>query len=62
MNKEVTVYTTCRMCGRKLKSEESRVLGFGPTCYAKYKKQMRRKKRLIENGVLHDEAAGGVSK
>lgn len=31
---EDTVF--CRRCGRKLKSELAKQLGFGPSCYKKY--------------------------
>lgn len=34
MDKEDTVF--CRRCGRKLKSEQARQLGFGASCYKKY--------------------------
>ena len=29
----------CRRCGRKLKDENSKKLGYGKVCYAKIKKQ-----------------------
>lgn len=29
-------HPVCIRCGRKLKTEESRELGFGPTCYKKW--------------------------
>lgn len=56
------LYTTCRMCGRKLKSEESQIIGFGPTCYAKYKARQRKKTRLIIFGDGDDETTGGTGK
>ena len=57
------IYTTCRLCGRKLKSAESQILGFGPTCYSHYKKQHARKKKLIDfDGEHYDEVPGGLSK
>lgn len=31
-------FEVCRRCGRKLKSKESKILGFGPNCYKKYLK------------------------
>lgn len=61
MNNE-PVFTTCKMCGRKLKSEQSQIHGFGPTCYAKYIRMQRKKKRLISFGDLHDTSTGGISK
>ena len=30
------LYETCLRCGRKLKNEESRKLGFGKVCWEKY--------------------------
>ena len=38
----------CFRCGRILKSEESMVLGFGPTCYKKWVEEKPKLKRLIE--------------
>ena len=32
MNKQ---YTHCLRCGRKLRTEKTKQLGYGPTCYAK---------------------------
>ena len=29
------IHTVCIRCGRKLRTPESRELGFGPTCYKK---------------------------
>lgn len=35
----------CKRCGRKLKNNESQLLGYGPGCYKKYiKEQMKREK------------------
>ena len=30
-------YTKCIKCGRRLRTEESQELGFGPVCYKKWK-------------------------
>lgn len=32
-------YEICKRCGRKLKSQESKILGYGPSCYKKYLKE-----------------------
>lgn len=29
----------CKRCGRKLKSNESKLLGYGPTCYKRMLKE-----------------------
>lgn len=31
----------CRRCGRKLKSDESKALGFGPTCYKRFMEETK---------------------
>lgn len=36
-------YYKCLRCGRKLKSEESKQIGFGKTCYKKYMSEDNRK-------------------
>lgn len=43
MNKEEHTHI-CRRCGRKLRSAESQERGMGPSCYAKYMAEDRRKK------------------
>lgn len=47
-----TVY--CRRCGRKLKSEQAKELGFGPSCYKKHiaqtTKSNRKKLFVLEDG------------
>lgn len=37
-------YGQCLRCGRKLKTEESRLLGMGKTCYKKYMTENTHKK------------------
>ena len=32
----IELHEYCLRCGRKLKSEESKLLGFGKTCWEKY--------------------------
>lgn len=41
---EAESFGTCRMCGRKLKSEASKRLGMGPVCFRKYQSQSNHKK------------------
>lgn len=52
LQQDETVF--CRRCGRKLKSEQARQLGFGPTCYSRYIKQTtmssRKKLFVVNNG------------
>jgi len=31
----------CKRCGRELKSDQSKLLGYGPTCYKKSKKHTK---------------------
>lgn len=56
----IKLYKTCRYCGRKLKSEESQLLGFGPICYKRYKLSKLRKRRLILFEENDDKDAGGA--
>lgn len=35
------LYKTCKRCGRKLKSEKARALGYGPICWKKRSKNNR---------------------
>ena len=39
----------CRRCGRELKSAKAKELGFGPSCYTKYMKELSlcNRKRLF---------------
>lgn len=41
-------FDRCLRCGRRLKSMEHRLLGYGPSCYQKMKKGRLRKKLIIE--------------
>ena len=41
VNKE---YSNCLRCGRKLKSEESKKLGFGKICFEKWQHETEAKK------------------
>lgn len=40
----IKIHEVCIRCGRKLKNEESRELGFGPTCYKKWQVESISKK------------------
>lgn len=55
-------YTHCRRCGRILKSEESRKLGFGPSCFSKYVETKLKKKHLIRFGITDDTETAGTGK
>ena len=47
---------TCKRCGRKLKSEQSKELGFGCVCYKKYLAENRLKPLFImQKGEQQDE-------
>lgn len=46
-------YTRCLRCGRKLKTEAARQLGYGATCYQKMKNH-KGKRKLIEWSALND--------
>ena len=35
----------CRRCGKKLKNNESQLLGYGPSCYKKYLKETIKTKK-----------------
>lgn len=37
MDERLKEYTHCRRCGRKLKTDEARQIGFGPICLEKMK-------------------------
>lgn len=54
------LYRTCRYCGRKLKSEESQLIGFGPICYKRYKLAKVRKRKLILFEENDDKGSGGT--
>ena len=36
---KIKEYEICKRCGRKLRSKESKILGYGPNCYKKYLKE-----------------------
>lgn len=38
---EKKIYPVCKRCGRKLKTDEARELGFGPVCLLKAKTEKR---------------------
>lgn len=40
------MYIYCLRCGKRLKTSESRVLGYGPVCYEKHKKETHSKTLL----------------
>ncbi len=44
----------CERCGRKLRSEKSRELGFGPVCYAKEQAEKTLVQDEPENGLREE--------
>lgn len=36
-------HQTCKRCGKKLKNEESKLLGFGPLCYKRHMAEQSRR-------------------
>lgn len=42
-----TRQTTCRRCGRKLRSPEAIEIGMGPTCWRKWQNEDNHKKLFI---------------
>ena len=48
------VHETCLRCGRKLKTEASKELGFGKTCWEKYNSDVKFKP-LFEMEAEHDK-------
>ena len=47
-------YINCLRCGRKLKTEESKLLGFGKICYEKWNKETA-SKPLFNMGVCDEK-------
>lgn len=45
----------CRRCGRKLKTGESVLRGFGPVCYQKHIKEIERSEQLNMDATMSDE-------
>jgi hypothetical protein len=37
----------CKRCGRSLNDAHSRLVGYGPTCYVKLKKELHRRNSLF---------------
>lgn len=40
----------CSRCGRQLRGKRSRELGYGPSCYALWKKERSQQKNLLDSG------------
>lgn len=38
---EKKIYPVCKRCGRKLKTDEAKELGFGPVCLLKVKTEIK---------------------
>ncbi len=47
---EIKEYNYCLRCGRKLKSKQNRLRGYGETCYKKYKLSVNGVKPLVSLG------------
>ena len=47
-------YLYCKLCGKKLKSEKSKLLGYGPTCYKKVN-QVLSKKLFVEEEEKYEQ-------
>ena len=52
-NEEKVIF--CRRCGRKLRGEGSKELGFGPTCYRLWKKEREENNRLFTTPPRKEE-------
>lgn len=56
-------HMNCSVCGRVLKSEKSKELGYGPVCYKKIFGGIRKRKNLNGNdssiGVFHSQDIPG---
>lgn len=37
----------CKRCHRVLKNEQAKLIGFGPTCYKKYLKELNNKRKRL---------------
>ena len=55
-------YENCLRCGRRLKSEESKELGFGKTCWAKYKAEDNFKQLFSMELSNNNEVQGDANK
>lgn len=49
-------HESCGRCGRKLKTEKSKEIGYGPVCY---KKVLKDRELPPEGQMLMDEITGG---
>jgi len=48
------VYEKCLRCGRKLKTEESKVLGYGKICWEKYNSDIKFQELFPENCLTNN--------
>ncbi len=51
-------YENCLRCGRKLKTPESKILGFGKVCYEKYNSEAKYKE-LFHLEMSNNESING---
>lgn len=49
------LYERCIRCGRKLKTDESKELGFGKVCWKKQQVETASKKLFNEKGELNEK-------
>ena len=56
---KMKLYEKCLRCGRKLKSEESKSLGYGKVCYEKSHTLIHNK--LFEIGGINENKNGNLS-
>lgn len=54
------LHKTCLRCGRKLKSIESKELGFGKICWEKYSSE-NNYKQLFKMGETNEQTNGSFS-
>ena len=47
-------YLVCIRCGRKLRSESSREIGFGPVCYKKWQTETLTR-NILSNNIKEDK-------
>lgn len=52
---------TCSLCGRKLRSEKSREIGYGPVCYRRMFGSSLKRQRIRERGSSGEDIPGQIS-
>jgi Family of unknown function (DUF6011) len=54
-NKVPWIFETCGRCGRPLKTEKSRELGYGPVCIRKIEAERERQQTTIDDYLTDDQ-------